>query len=58
MIVQGRHDRARTPEHGEEMRKRIAGARLEVIEDAGHTPQLEQPETFHAIALPFLLGKS
>ena len=58
MIVQGRHDRARTPEHGEEMRKRIAGSRLEVIEDAGHTPQLEQPDAFHAVALPFLLGKS
>jgi 3-oxoadipate enol-lactonase len=57
MIVQGRHDRARTPEHGEEMRKRISGARLEVIEDAGHTPQLEQPDAFHAVALPFLLGK-
>jgi pimeloyl-ACP methyl ester carboxylesterase len=58
LIVQGRHDRARTPEHGTEMRKRIAGSRLEVIEEAGHTPQLEQPDAFHAVALPFLLGKN
>jgi pimeloyl-ACP methyl ester carboxylesterase len=58
LIVQGRYDRARTPEHGAEMRKRIAGSRLEVIEEAGHTPQLEQPDAFHAVALPFLLGKS
>ena len=43
MIIQGRHDRARTPEHGAEMRERIAGSVLAVIEDAGHTPQLEQP---------------
>ena len=38
MIVQGRHDKARTPEHGAEMRERIPGCALEVIEDAGHTP--------------------
>ncbi len=58
MIIQGRHDRARTPEHGAEIRDRIAGSRLAVIEGAGHTPHLEQPEAFHEAALPFLLGKS
>jgi len=57
MIVQGRHDRVRTPEHGADMRDRIAGSVLAVIEDAGHTPQLEQPQRFHDVALPFLLGK-
>jgi 3-oxoadipate enol-lactonase len=56
LIIQGRHDRARTPEHGAEMRARIAGATLAVIEDAGHTPQLEQPDAFHDVALPFLLA--
>ena len=55
MIIQGRHDLVRTPEHGGEMRDRIAGSVLAVIEDAGHTPQLEQPQRFHDIALPFLL---
>jgi pimeloyl-ACP methyl ester carboxylesterase len=58
LIVQGRHDRARTPEHGAAMRDRIAGARLEIIEAAGHTPQLEAPDAFHAVALPFLLRSS
>lgn len=57
LIIQGRHDRARTPEHGAEMQKRIPGSRLEVIEDAGHTPQLEQPDRFHELALPFLLAR-
>jgi pimeloyl-ACP methyl ester carboxylesterase len=38
------------------MRARIAGAALAVIEDAGHTPQLEQPDAFHDVALPFLLA--
>jgi pimeloyl-ACP methyl ester carboxylesterase len=56
LIIQGRHDRARTPEHGAEMRAKIAGATLRVIEDAGHTPQLERPDEFHDVALPFLLA--
>ena len=56
LIIQGRHDRARTPEHGALMRDRIPGSRLEVLEESGHTPQLEEAETFHQIALPFLLG--
>lgn len=55
-IVQGRYDAARTPEHGVLMRDRIAAAQLAVIEDAGHTPQLEQPAAFHDIAVPFLLA--
>jgi 3-oxoadipate enol-lactonase len=57
-IIQGRHDRARTPEHGGVMQERIAGSQLSIIEDAGHTPHLEQPERFHEIALPFLLARS
>jgi len=38
------------------MRDRIPGAQLAVIEEAGHTPHLEQPRAFHEIALPFLLA--
>jgi pimeloyl-ACP methyl ester carboxylesterase len=56
LIIQGRHDRARTPEHGAEMRDRIAGAHLEILEGSGHTPHLEEPDAFHRLAMPFLLG--
>jgi len=56
LIIQGRHDRARTPEHGALMRDRIPGSRLEVLEQSAHTPQLEEAEAFHEIALPFFLG--
>jgi pimeloyl-ACP methyl ester carboxylesterase len=56
LIVQGRHDHARTVEHGQAMRDRIRGARLGVLEQSGHTPQLEEPAAFHRLALPFLLG--
>lgn len=58
LIIQGRYDRARTPEQGAEMRERIAGAQLVILEESGHTPQLEQPDDFHEVALPFLLGAS
>ncbi|MCP5155941.1 MAG: alpha/beta hydrolase, partial [Ectothiorhodospiraceae bacterium] len=51
-------DKARTVAHGEEMRARIPRARLEVMEESGHTPQLEEPGRFHALALPFLLGET
>jgi len=57
MIIQGRHDKARTPEHGAEMCARLPSGLLHVIEDAGHTPQLEQSDEFHAVALPFLLAR-
>jgi pimeloyl-ACP methyl ester carboxylesterase len=57
LIVQGRHDKARTPEHGAQMCALLPHGALEVIEDAGHTPQLERPEQFHAVALPFLLAR-
>ena len=56
LIIQGAEDRGRTPEHGAAMRARIQGARLEVLAGCGHTPQLEGPDAFHAIALPFLGG--
>ena len=56
LIIQGRYDRVRTPEHGAEMRDRIRGARLEVLDSSGHTPHLEEPRAFHRIALPFLLA--
>ncbi len=57
MIIQGRHDRVRTPEHGGGDARSHRGSVLAVIEDAGHTPQLEQPERFHEVAMPFLLQR-
>jgi pimeloyl-ACP methyl ester carboxylesterase len=54
LIIQGRHDRARTPEHGIAMQERLPRGRLAVLENSGHTPQLEEPDAFHALALPFL----
>jgi len=38
----------------EYMAKKIPGARLEVIRDAGHSSNLDQPEAFNRVLLDFL----
>lgn len=42
----------------EYMAKKIPGARLEVIRDAGHSSNLDQPEAFNRVLLDFLDGPS
>jgi pimeloyl-ACP methyl ester carboxylesterase len=49
LIVWGAEDGLVHPAYGEEFRDRIAGARLEVVDGAGHLPHLEQAE--HTIGL-------
>ncbi|MBX3070020.1 MAG: alpha/beta fold hydrolase [Thermomicrobiales bacterium] len=56
LIVQGRHDRGRTPEHGELMATLMPNARLAVLEHSGHTPQLEEPDAFLETVQRFLLS--
>lgn len=58
LVVQGRHDRGRTPEHGTRMCGLLPNARLKVLENSGHTPQLEQPEAFYEAVVPFVLGSA
>lgn len=43
LIVWGKADRIIAPAYAEEFAKRIAGARIEMIDNAGHLPHLEQP---------------
>ncbi len=57
MIIQGRHDRSRTPEHAAAMQKQIADCHVAVLPNSGHTPQLEEPDAFHDLALPFLIAE-
>jgi pimeloyl-ACP methyl ester carboxylesterase len=40
----------------EYMAKKVSGARLEVIRDAGHSSNLDQPEAFNRVLLDFLDG--
>lgn len=44
LILVGADDQARPPDEAAEMARRIPGARLEVIPEAGHISNLEQPE--------------
>ena len=43
LVLWGRRDRVVTPEYGQDYARRIPGARFQLIDDAGHLPQIEQP---------------
>jgi pimeloyl-ACP methyl ester carboxylesterase len=54
LLVWGAQDRLVDPAYGDEFAATIAGARLEVIDGAGHLPQLEQAERTAALITEFL----
>lgn len=54
LIVYGNKDRLVVPEHPVYLKEHIAGARLEIFEDAGHTLHLRYPEKFNDLATRFL----
>jgi 3-oxoadipate enol-lactonase len=54
-IVVGDEDRLTPLEISRQMTARIAGARLTVIEGAGHLSNIEQPEKFNRAVLAFLI---
>ena len=56
LIVWGGADRIIAPAYAEEFAARIAGARIALIDNAGHLPQLEQPETVAEAVRGFLAG--
>lgn len=54
LVVVGAEDALTPPETSREMARRIPGARLTVIEGAGHLSNIEQPEAFNRAVLAFL----
>lgn len=54
LIVWGREDGIVPVECGELYRAAIAGARLSVLEQCGHSPQIEKPQAFLEVVLPFV----
>jgi len=54
LIVWGARDRIIPMSHGEEAHEAIPGSRLEIFEDAGHLPQVEQPGRFVALLERFV----
>ena len=56
LVVTGRDDRFAPPEKAEEVQRAIPGARLVVIDEAGHTLASERPDAFHCALEDFLEG--
>ncbi len=54
-VLHGTHDALLPLAHGEDLAKRIPGAKLTVFKESGHAPPLEEPEVFNA-ALEKLLS--
>lgn len=54
LVMVGADDRSRPPHEAQEMATQIPGAALEVIADAGHISNLEQPDVVTAILTQFL----
>jgi pimeloyl-ACP methyl ester carboxylesterase len=46
LVLWGESDRVVTPDYGRAYARLIPGSRFELIEGAGHHPEIEQPETF------------
>jgi 3-oxoadipate enol-lactonase len=55
LVIVGLQDPATPPVAGEEIQKRIAGAKLATI-DASHISNMGQPEAYSELVLKFLLG--
>jgi pimeloyl-ACP methyl ester carboxylesterase len=56
LIVWGKTDGVIAVEYAQEFAKRMAGARIELIDKAGHLPHLEQPDAVMKFVRDFLLG--
>jgi pimeloyl-ACP methyl ester carboxylesterase len=54
LIVWGKSDQIIAPAYAQEFAKRIAGARVELIERAGHLPHLEQGDAVITAVRGFL----
>jgi pimeloyl-ACP methyl ester carboxylesterase len=54
LLVWGQGDRIVPPVYAGEFARRIAGARVETVEQAGHAPHLEQPEAVARLIRHFL----
>lgn len=54
LIVTGSEDVMIKPDESRSMARAVPGARLEVIEEAGHLPPIERPDRFNEVLLRFL----
>lgn len=58
LVLAGAQDNSTTPERMQMYKDGINGAQMELLQDAGHFPNLEQPNAFNATLKTFLNGLS
>jgi len=54
LVLWGASDRVVRPDYGRAYAGLIPGARFELIQEAGHHPEIEQPEAFADLVAGFL----
>jgi len=54
-VLHGKHDALLPLAHGEDLAKKIPGAKLTVFAESGHAPFLEEPEAFNAALAKLLV---
>ncbi len=57
LVLWTSHDPTAEVDVGEDLAALIPGAKFVVMQDCGHWPQFEDPDTFNRIHIEFLLGK-
>jgi pimeloyl-ACP methyl ester carboxylesterase len=57
LVLWGASDGVVTPDYGRAYSKLIPGAKFELIDDAGHHPEIEQPAAFVARVQGFIATK-
>lgn len=58
LVIWGERDQLSSPDIGQRVAAEINGAKFKRISGAAHLPQIEQPDEFQRLALPFLRGES
>ena len=56
LVIWGKQDAIVPAECGELYQQALANATLKVIDNCGHSPQIEKPREFHAAVAEFLAG--
>jgi pimeloyl-ACP methyl ester carboxylesterase len=54
LLIWGRHDHLFPASHAESAKGKLPNGRVEIFDDSGHTPQMEEPERFNRLVLDFL----
>src|SRR5207249_6912606 len=54
LLIWGRHDHIFPASHAETAKLKMPNGRVEIFENSGHTPQMEEPNRFNKLVLDFL----